>query len=107
MIKKLDFEKCNGLDNISNIHSGEPPTLTNGLRVVLRKNGVKLYVEIRQTVNNRGEIIEIDPNKIYGEVVKIEEASESLIGIDVDDIVQFASENICYIAHDQQGVSSQ
>lgn len=58
-------------------------------------------MEIRQTIEH-GEILEINSDKIYGEVVKIEGSSEALKGIDLDDIVQFASENICYIVPDQQ-----
>ncbi len=87
-MEKINFDVCNGLKNISVVGSNQPPTIKQGMSVVLLLNNVEVFIEISSTTQDR--------KTFFGKVFKTGEGSStggSLTGKEVS----FIYENISWI----------
>lgn len=87
-MKKIELDKCNGLDNISISGTNIRPKVSQGMIVALSHKGIPFDVKIKaiseDKVNFTGRVVETD-NDVLAEC-----------NLNQDDIIKFTEENICY-----------
>ncbi|MCD6185315.1 MAG: hypothetical protein J7K84_05925 [Deltaproteobacteria bacterium] len=87
-MKKIQFDICNGLDNIVLANSKDKPTIKQGVAVVLRLNKAEVHVGIDSTSE--------DGDTYFGKVLEIEQQTPANKELSVGDKISFIIENIAY-----------